>query len=223
MVCGKCGAEVPDGNEFCGKCGAKLESSISEAPSEKADKKVDAKKFLPIIIVLAGVLIVVGSIWFIKQNTKKNGLYENLAWGTDIDTVSSKMQKKYPNPNSLSSAVSGSSSVFNFTKNEDNDAVIGIIEDYKGRKGVTCAVVLSCEKNASLSDVGLIFSVSGDSEYTNLKLFDELESEYTKLFGKPDEHSKYLCEWITSNSKVKLQYLPSKENGLVYVDYSPID
>ena len=56
-----------------------------------------------------------------------------------------------------------------------------------------------------------------------LKLFDELESEYTKLFGKPDEHNKYLCEWITPKSEVKLQYLPSKEDGIIYVDYSPID
>lgn len=191
MICGKCGARIPDGGDVCLNCGAKIGA---------------AKKVMSIIVAFIALVIAAGAILLVNLNTKKNGFYENLAWGTDIDTAFYTMSKKCPETGSLMVT--------------DSETIVGRFDDYKGIKGITWAAVFKFENNATLSSVVLMYTISDDCAYTPNKLANEIKAEYTKLYGEPDDIEGRWYEWSTKKSIIKLA---DSQDGYVIIAYSPLD
>ena len=99
MICGKCGANVPDGYEFCMKCGAKIDisqadSTASAVVETKPEKKgINKKVLIPVVAAIVIVLTVVAILFGMKGAAEKNGYFANIPWGTDMETVQKKVAK----------------------------------------------------------------------------------------------------------------------------------
>ena len=101
MICGKCGANVPDGYEFCMKCGAKIDisqadSTASAVVETKPEKKgINKKVLIPVVAAIVIVLTVVAILFGMKGAAEKNGYFANIPWGTDMETVRKKVDTAF--------------------------------------------------------------------------------------------------------------------------------
>ena len=213
MFCGKCGASVPDGYEFCMKCGTKL--NISEEAIEdtlevssdeaKENTSVCVKSNKKKIIILASVVVVVivGIFFFVTQSIKRNGLYNNVAWGTSIEEVMEIAEKESDD------VIDG----------KDDSKVQYAFEDYNGVKGLTLLVTYQCEGEKGLDSVGLLLLNSEDGEYTDEEILDLAHEKLTKLYGKAEDDGIH-DTWNTKLSEISLSYVM---DGLIAVKYQNIE
>ena len=199
MICGKCGANVPDGYEFCMKCGAKIDisqadSTASAVVETKPEKKgINKKVLIPVVAAIVIVLTVVAILFGMKGSAEKNGYFANIPWGTDMETVQKKVDKAFK----CESSIAG----------EDKDVVFASIKNYDGMKGVNPLLLLRCEDKGTLNRVSIIFTAEDDSRYTGEEIADKLIGKYDKLFGKADNRTSsmgYSYNWKTKNSTIKL-------------------
>lgn len=205
MICGKCGANVPDGYEFCMKCGAKIDisqadSTASAVVETKPEKKgINKKVLIPVVAAIVIVLTVVAILFGMKGAAEKNGYFANIPWGTDMETVQKKVDKALKCESSIG-----------------KDAVFVSINNYDGMKGVNALPMLYCKDNGTLNEVSIIFTVEDDSRYTGKKIADELIGKYDKLFGKADSSMGCSYKWKTKNSTIKLVIFSKKLVMLTY-------
>lgn len=101
MICGKCGANVPDGYEFCMKCGAKIDISQADSTAsavvetKPGKKRINKKVLIPVVAAIVIVLTVVAILFGMKGSAEKNGYFANIPWGTDMETVQKKVAKAF--------------------------------------------------------------------------------------------------------------------------------
>ena len=210
MICGKCGANVPDGYEFCMKCGAKIDisqadSTASAVVETKPEKKgINKKVLIPVVAAIVIVLTVVAILFGMKVSAEKNGYFANIPWGTDMEIVQKKVDKAFK----CESSIGG----------EDNDAIFAYIKNYDGMKGVNAHLILDCEDKGTLNEVSIIFTAEDDSRYTCEEIADKLIGKYNKLFGKAESSTGSSGDfyiWKTKNGTIDLA---SSEN-LIMLTY----
>lgn len=210
MICGKCGANVPDGYEFCMKCGAKIDisqadSTASAVVETKPEKKgINKKVLIPVVAAIVIVLTVVAILFGMKGAAEKNGYFANIPWGTDMETVRKKVDTAFKCESTIG---------------KGKDAVIASIKNYDGMKGVNALLLLYCKDKGTLNEVSIVFSAEDDSRYTGKKIADELIGKYDKLFRKTDSStgsSGYFYEWKTKNSTIDLMNISDDSIMLTY-------
>lgn len=198
MFCGKCGANVPDGYEFCMKCGTKIDTSSVDTTETNVvavkpeQKRINKKILISVVAAIVIVVAVLAIVFGMKGAAEKNGYFANIPWGTDIETVQKKVDKRFKCESEIV---------------EDKDCVIAAIENYDGMKGVSAIPALYCEDKGTLNKVTVMFSVKDGSKYTGEKIAFELIEKYNKLFGKADSNKGYSYKWSTKNSTIELVFL----------------
>lgn len=202
MFCGKCGAEVPAGYEFCMKCGTKIEITQGETVSSDIPVVKKKKALIPIISIIAVLVIAAGAFLFIKSSTAKNGLFLNIAWGTDKATVKEKIEKQYED------VLVGS----------ENNTLIFSISHYDGKKGITAFPILTFDSSDKLEEVSLCLSISDESSYSSKRLVNEYKEEYDKLYGKSVDSASYSDTWESSKSEIEFLSLSDE---LFFITYKP--
>lgn len=201
MFCGKCGAQVPDGYEFCMKCGAKIEQ-VLEYENNKPKKK---KWLIYLTAVVCVIVIVVTTLFFINDAKKKNGLFNNIAWGTSFENIKEIVDKR--NGDEEVQADSNQSLVFD------------VIDGYENDKDITAMVIYDCQDDDTLHKVQLFISNSDDSKYTGRILYDKCAEKLTELYGKSKDDT--IGEiWTTKKSQIKLIYFTET---LITIDYTDLN
>lgn len=202
MFCGKCGTEVPDGYEFCMKCGSKIEPT--QVPKNESSMPKKKKWVIPLIVIVCVVGVIIVALYFINDVKKKNGLYNNIAWGTSYDDIKSMFDDK-----------DGDKKVL--TK-DDELHVNELIEDYKEDKEISAMVTYDCEDDGTLHKVDLVVTNGDESKFTDEKLYDKYKSELTELYG--DSKDDIIGEfWTTKKSKIGLTYW---SKGVFVIEYEDI-
>lgn len=200
MFCGKCGKEVPEGYEFCMGCGAKLEPTPEQIVEPV---KVKKKWIIPVAIILLVVIIAGVAIYFISENKKKSGLYNNIPWQISYEELCKLMETKKTGEVEC---------------DDKQQIVFEIIEDYKEDVGIDAIVIYSCEDDGTLRSIFFMISNGDDSEYTDSKLFDKYAEELSELYGEGKEYS-VMTTWETPKSDIRLVYAT---DGMITLDYQDI-
>ena len=127
------------------------------------------------------------------RNSQNNGLFHNMQWGMDIESVYSKTEKLF----------SKTEKIEDFEIVKEDRHVIGVIKDYEGRNGVSCRVIMECKNNDTLTAVDLVYMIGSESIYTTDSLENELIGEMSDKYGEY-EYDGYSYNWVTENSKIIL-------------------
>ena len=204
MFCGKCGANIPDGNEFCTKCGTKID--VSQVDSNEAavvEGKAEKKAIKTNIIVsgLVGIIIIMLAVlvFSLKDSNEKRGYFANIPWGTDFETVQKKVNKEFNCESSIA---------------KENEVLFLAKENYDDMQGVRADLIFYCEEKATLSRVEVMIVVEDGSEYTGDEIADKLINKYNKLYGEA-ENDGHTYEWITKNSTIDLK-MATENHILLY-------
>lgn len=200
MFCGKCGKEVPEGYEFCMGCGAKLEPTPEQIVEPV---KVKKKWIIPVAIILLVVIIAGVAIYFISENKKKSGLYNDIPWQISYEELCKLMETKKTGEVEC---------------DDKQQIVFEIIEDYKEDVGIDAIVVYSCEDDGTLRSIFFMISNGDDSKYTDSKLFDKYAEELSELYGEGKENS-VMTTWETPKSDIRLAYVT---DGMITLGYQDI-
>lgn len=202
MFCGKCGKEVPKGYEFCMNCGSKIE--VLSEQFEDVDKGNKKKKWVMLLLIAVVVLaIVIGTIVAINVNQKKNGLYNNVEWGTSFDEIKEMVER-----NSEDDVIA----------NEEEKTVFDNEENYQGFEGVNAIVFYKCDSKEELQSVYLIVSNGDDSKYTDEMLYEGLVGKFEKLYGECEDES-FKKVWTAKKSTITLVHMME---GMLTVEYEPV-
>lgn len=201
MLCSKCGTEVPNGYEFCSNCGYKVETTQMPENERSISKK---KKWILLVaaIVCVAALVIV-ALYFINDAKKKNGLYENIAWGTSYDDVKTMIDKKSGDEKAITVS--------------DKAVIYENFENYRGDKDIEALVIYDCQSDDTLHKVQLLIGNGDGSNYTDEELYDKYANELTKLYGD-SEDDKIRQIWTTKNSQIKLFYFSDEIMIISYED-----
>lgn len=198
MFCGRCGKEAPEGYKFCMSCGAELETSTEQVIENKKRKWT-----IPVLVLVVVVVIVISVISVINVNQKKNGLYNNVAWGTSFDQIKKMVEKHSEDEVKV---------------NEDKKVVFDLVENYQDFEGVNAIVFYQCNDAKKLKSVYLTVNNKEGSKYTDKKLYDSFTEKFTELYGEYEDKS-YKKIWTTKKSTITLMYVME---GLLTVNYEAI-
>lgn len=199
MFCGKCGANIPDGNEFCTKCGTKIgvsqvDSNEAVVVEGKTEKKAIKTNIIASVLVTIVIIMLAVIVFSLKDSNEKRGYFANIPWGTDFETVQKKVNKEF------NCELSGS---------KEGEVLFFVKENYDGMQGVKAYLTFYCEEKSTLSRVEVMIAVEDGSEYTGDEIADKLINKYNKLYGEA-ENDGHIYEWITKNSTIDLKMATEK-------------
>lgn len=208
MFCSKCGAKTPDGYEFCKECGTKIEVNAKQDNENivPVRKKKNIKRSTLGIIIFA-VIVVIGSYYLISSSKGKDGLYNNISWGTSLKDIKSMVDEDD-----------------NVSVREDDNIINVHITDYEGMQGIDGIVSYKFE-NEKLNKITVLMLNGSDSKYTDSELIDVYIEKLNKLYGEAEptlsDYTDGILAWNWESKKSKIT-LSRVIETLVVLDYEDI-
>ncbi len=137
------------------------------------------------------------------NSNKASGLFDDLEWGSDRDTVLQTIQNK--------EGVTASDSI-------DGTRLVASVENYLSVEGVTGRIECSFEED--VLDEVFIYLEFDETAYTNEEIMEQYAEKLTESFGEPDSDSDDAKVWEMKESEV---HLANFSYGVLVIDYMSVD
>lgn len=196
MFCGKCGNEVPEGNQYCIHCGNRFEDGQDIVLNRVNQPH---SKFKAIFIIIPILLIaIVGVLYFINPlGIGKEGYFRDTKWGMSVEQVekSEKAEKH----------------------GEYSDNMLKFLDtNVKEIKGENCSVAYEFDRNDKLISGTLIMTFD-DFKFNTQDLRDSFVKKYEKKYGECDSSTNYSYHWTTEKSEIEITVI---QTGAIAIEHS---